>query len=83
MKAFIVSRASCAQVARRVDVAGLIIEQAPAPEPKRREISGNETILGNVLEALIGAVFLAHGFEQTRLAIVDAFEDPVCRQGTR
>lgn len=75
LKAFVVSRTSCAQVAGRLDLAGLIVEQAPAPEPKRREIAGNQTILGNVLEALIGAVFLTHGFEQTRLAVVDAFEE--------
>jgi len=75
LKAFVVSRASCAQVAQRLDVAGLIIEQAPAPEPRRREIAGNHTILGNVLEALIGAVFLTHGYEQARLAVVDAFDE--------
>jgi ribonuclease-3 len=77
LKAFIVSRASCAQVAERLDVAGLIIEQAPAPEPRRREVAGNSTILGNVLESLIGAVFLTHGFEQARLAIVDAFDEQI------
>jgi ribonuclease-3 len=77
LKAFIVSRASCAQVAERIDVAGLILEQAPATEQKRREIAANPTILGNVVEALIGAVFLTHGFEQARLAIVDAFDEQI------
>lgn len=77
LKAFVVSRASCAQVAQNLDIARLLIEQGPAPEPRRREIAGNHTILGNVLEALIGAVFLAHGFEQARLAVVDAFEEQV------
>ncbi len=37
----------------------------------------NPTILGNMLEALIGAVFLTHGFEQTRLAVVDAFDEQI------
>lgn len=77
LKAFVVSRASCAQVAERVGIAQLILEKAPAPEPKRREVIANQTILGNVLEALIGAVFLAHGFEQARLAVVDAFEEQI------
>jgi ribonuclease III len=75
LKAFIVSRASCAQVAEGIGVAGLILEQAPSTEQKRREIASNPTILGNMLEAFIGAVFLTHGFEQTRLAVVDAFDE--------
>lgn len=77
LKAFVVSRASCAEVAERLDIAGLILEQAPASEAKRREIAGNTTILGNVVEALIGAVFLTYGFEQTRLAVVAAFEEQI------
>jgi ribonuclease-3 len=75
LKAFVVSRASCAQVAVGVGVDRLMLENAPAPEPKRREAVANQTILGNVLEALIGAVYLAHGFEQARLAVMGAFEE--------
>ncbi len=75
LKAFVVSRASCAQVAERLGIERLMMDKAPAPEPKRREAVANQTILGNVLEALIGAVFLTHGFEQARVAVVDAFED--------
>ncbi|NLV71224.1 MAG: ribonuclease III [Actinobacteria bacterium] len=77
LKAFVVSRASCAQVAEQIDLAKLIIEKAPASEDKRREIAASQTILGNVLEALIGAVFLTHGFEQARLAVVDAFDPQI------
>jgi len=82
MKSFIVSRASCVEVANRIDIPKLILEEAPAPEEKRREMAANQTILGNVLEALIGAAFLAHGFEQTRLAVVDAFEEQIRRAET-
>lgn len=74
MKGFAVSRTSCAEVAAVLDVRGLILEQSPASDEKRREAVANQTIVGNVLEALIGAVYLTHGFEQTRLAVVDAFE---------
>ncbi len=77
LKAFVVSRASCVQVAGRIGVAELILEQAPATDQKRREIASNPTILGNMLEAFIGAVFLTHGFEQTRLAVVDAFDEQI------
>lgn len=76
-KAFVVSRASCAQVAERLDIAGLMAEQGPTDDPRRAVALRNRTILGNTLEALIGAVFLTHGFEQTRLAVVDAFEEQI------
>ncbi len=75
LKAFVVSRASCAQVAARMGIAEFMLEKAPAPEARRREAIANQTILGNVLEALIGAVFLTHGFEQARIAVVDAFQE--------
>ncbi len=74
VKAFVVSRTSCAQVARALEIEGLLVEHAPAPESRRREAAGNPTIQGNVLEALIGAIYLTHGFEQTRGAVVGAFE---------
>ncbi|MCL5736095.1 MAG: putative dsRNA-binding protein [Actinobacteria bacterium] len=34
-------------------------------------------MLGNVLEALIGACFLAHGFERTAQAVTEAFEEQI------
>jgi ribonuclease-3 len=36
-------------------------------------------MVGNALEALIGAVFLSFGCERTALAVVDAFEEPMRR----
>jgi len=77
LKAFVVSRASCGQVAEQLDLKTLILEMAPAPEQKRLEAAGNVTILGNVLEALIGAVLLAHGYERTRAAVVEAFDGQI------
>jgi ribonuclease-3 len=77
VKAFVVSRASCVQVAERLDVGRLILEEAPASEQKRREAAGSSTVLGNMLEALIGAVYLTHGFEQARRAVIEAFEEQI------
>ena len=77
VKAFVVSRASCVEVAEQLDVGGLILEQAPASEQKRREAAGSATVLGNTLEALIGAVYLTHGFEQARRAVIAAFEEQI------
>jgi ribonuclease-3 len=77
VKAFVVSRASCVQVATRVGVPGLILADAPASENRRREAAASPSVLGNVLEALIGAAFLVHGFEKTRAAVVDAFGEQI------
>jgi ribonuclease-3 len=77
LKAFVVSRASCAQVAERLDVSGLMTQDGAAGDPRRAAALCNRTILGNALEALIGAVFLTFGFEQTRLAVVGCFEEQI------
>lgn len=76
-KAFAVSRASCAQVAVRLRVADMLEERARCLGVDDRVIKGNPTLLGNVLEALIGAVFLTYGFEQVRSAVVEAFRSQV------
>jgi len=75
LKAFVVSRASCAQVAEQLGIGSMMAEQAP--RPRSGEAINNRTILGNALEALIGAVFLTYGFEQTRLAVTAAFENQI------
>jgi ribonuclease III len=77
IKAFVVSRTSCVQVAGRLEVSGLIMEKSPASIPKRKEAAGSSSVLGNVLEALIGACFLAHGFDRTAAAVVLAFDEQI------
>jgi ribonuclease-3 len=80
LKAFVVSRASCARVAETLGIGALMAAQAPQPGGKGGNAAlaiHNRTILGNTLEALIGAVFLTFGFEQSRLAIAEAFEDEI------
>lgn len=77
IKAFVVSRTSCVQVAGRLDVTTLIMENSPASLQKRKEAAASSSVLGNVLEALIGACFLAHGFNRTAAAVVLAFDEQV------
>jgi ribonuclease-3 len=77
LKAFVVSRASCVQVAERVGLASLVLEHAPATERKRREAARSPSMLGDVLEALIGAVYLEYGFERARPAIIGVFEEQI------
>ncbi len=75
LKAFVVSRASCVQVAERMGLAALVMEQAPGSERKRREVMRSPSMLGDMLEAVIGAVYLQFGFERARTAIVALFEE--------
>lgn len=76
-KAFIVSRASCAVVARHLGLDELVMTSAPGDKDQRTEVASAPTALGNLLEALIGACYLAHGFLATQAAVVDAFRDQV------
>jgi ribonuclease III len=74
LKAFVVSRASCVQVADQMDLASLVLEHAPASERKRRDAVRSPSMLGDMLEAVIGAVYLQYGFEWTRPAIITLFD---------
>jgi ribonuclease-3 len=75
LKAFVVSRASCVQVAERMGLADLVLEHAPASERKRRDAARSPSMLGDMLEAVIGAAFLHHGFERVRSAVIAVFEE--------
>jgi len=77
LKAFVVSRASCGKVAENLGIGALMIEETAGGDPKRAVTVRNRTIMGNALEALIGAVFLTWGFERTREAVVGAFEEQI------
>lgn len=77
VKGFVVSRASCAQVAQRLDLPSLLLARAPSSEQKRQEAAASSTILGNVLEALIGSCYLVFGYERTARAVMGAFEGQV------
>ena len=75
LKAFVVSRASCVQVAERMGLADLVLEHAPASERRRRDAAHSPSMLGDMLEAVIGAVYVQFGFERARPAIVALFEE--------
>ncbi|MCL5941997.1 MAG: ribonuclease III [Actinobacteria bacterium] len=77
LKAFVVSRRSCAEVARRLGVDELVRSQAPGNEEQRAELAASPTALGNIVEALIGAVYCTWGFEMACRAVVGAFAEQV------
>jgi ribonuclease-3 len=76
IRSHVVSRASCAVVARELGLGTRLAqsggELAPADELDR--LSRNRNVLAAVLEASLAALYLQHGFEPIREAIVAAFD---------
>ena len=78
IRAHVVSRQSCAGVARELDLGDRLAEFAgdiPADELQR--ISRSRNVLAAVLEAAIAAVYLEHGFERIEPTIVAAFSERI------
>jgi ribonuclease-3 len=73
-----VSRQACAAVALDLAVPDRLRAAAPDEVGKNAEILiESDRILASVCEAVIGAAYLAFGFERVAPAIVDAFADQV------
>ena len=75
IRAHVVSRQSCAAVARELGLGDHLLERAQdVPDAELSRISRSRNVLAALLEAAIAAVYLAHGFEAVEAAIVDAFD---------
>ncbi len=75
IRSHVVSRASCAEVARDLGLDRRLAERG-ATEVSADELdrlTHNRNVLAAVLEAALAALFLAHGFESIEAAVVDAF----------
>ncbi|MFT4049871.1 MAG: ribonuclease III [Solirubrobacterales bacterium] len=72
------SRAACARVARELGVPERLAANAPtSAELPIEDVIGAQSVLAEVCEAAIGAVFEQYGFEQTEVAVADAFADEI------
>ncbi|MFN2627825.1 MAG: ribonuclease III [Gaiellaceae bacterium] len=78
IRSHVVSRASCAVVARELGLDGRLGESAldTVPEELQR-LTRNRNVLAALLEAALAALFLEHGFERIERAIVGAFSGRV------
>ena len=75
IRAHVVSRQSCAGVAKELDLARFLIEQArDVPEAELERISVSRNVLAALLEAAIAAVYLEYGFMEVEPAVVEAFD---------
>jgi ribonuclease III len=78
IRAHVVSRQSCAAVAKELGLGERLLEYAGvAPKDELQRISRSRNVLAAVLEAAIAAVYLEHGFERIEPTIVDAFSDRI------
>lgn len=78
IRAHVVSRQSCASVARELGLGDRLLEYATdASSDEAKRIARSTNVLAAVLEAAIAALYLEHGFERIERAIVDAFSENI------
>jgi ribonuclease-3 len=74
VRSHVVSRASCAVVARELGLGERFADQVADLQPGELErLSRNTNVLAALLEAVLGALFLEHGFAAIEPAVVEAF----------
>jgi ribonuclease-3 len=75
IRSHVVSRASCAVVARQLDLGARLAEQGPEiASDELDRLVRNRNVLAALLEAALAALFLEHGFEAIEHQVVAAFE---------
>ena len=74
IRSHVVSRASCAVVARELGLGErMAAARGSVPQDELTRLSGNHNVLAALLEAALGALFLEDGFEKIEDAVVAAF----------
>ena len=78
IRSHVVSRASCAVIARELGLGERLIEAGgEAARGELARLAGNRNVLAAVLEAALAALYLEHGFEAIAPSIVAAFESRI------
>ena len=74
IRSHVVSRASCAVVARELGLGERMADRAVSvPQDELTRLSRNRNVLAALLAAALGALFLEYGFEQIEDSVVSAF----------
>jgi len=75
IRSHVVSRQSCAVVARELDLGQRLRERGAdeLPEDELDRLVRNRNVLAALLEAALGALLLEHGYEPIESAVVSAF----------
>jgi ribonuclease III len=78
IRAHVVSRQSCAVVGRRLQLGDRLAQHAETGDREElQRLAANRNVLAALVEACLGALYLEHGFEDIREAIVAAFADRI------
>jgi ribonuclease-3 len=78
IRSHVVSRASCAVVARELDLGSRLVLHNDGLQPDELDrLAKNRNVLAALLEAALGALFLEHGFAHIEAAVVDAFSSRI------
>jgi ribonuclease-3 len=78
IRSHVVSRQSCARVARELELGPMLGERGRAlPDEELERLTRNRNVLAALLEAALAALFLEHGFEKVEPAIVAAFSEQI------
>ncbi len=79
IRAHVVSRQSCAVVGRRLRLGEQLAKagrgEIPAEELAR--LADNRNVISNLVEAALGALYLEHGFDAIRPAVLAAFAERI------
>jgi ribonuclease III len=76
IRSHVVSRASCAVVARELGLGELLMQRGSGlvPDEELTKLSRNRNVLAALLEASLAGIYLEHGFEAVEDAVVAAFD---------
>jgi ribonuclease-3 len=79
VRSHVVSRATCAEVARELGLGRRLVERAGSTQTAEEleRLAENRNVLAAVIEAALGALFLQHGFAAVEEAVVDAFSEQI------
>jgi ribonuclease III len=78
LRAYIVSRATCAKVATRLGLSAYLRRYGTGRDAGELEqLATNENVLADVTESLIGALYLSFGVDVVRPAVVEAFAEHI------
>lgn len=78
IRAYVVSRHTCAKVASALGLAERLVATAEEAEAiNAASLVSNENVLAAVLEAVIGGIYLQFGLDAIIAAVVDAFEEHI------
>ena len=78
LRSQVVSRASCAVVARELGLGDRLLQNHPDPESvEPARLAVNRNVLAALLEAAMAALYLEHGFEAVAGPFVEAFDSRI------